>query len=52
MGRMKNWLMEMQEYAYALLDEHEAVRAREEFLHRYPNQQDVFDGVLKEWSNQ
>jgi|TARA_R100000656_G_scaffold78140_1_gene57542 hypothetical protein len=55
MGQVKNWLMEMQEYSYHLLDrvvdkELTYKEAKENFVAEYGNnQEDIFTDVTKEY---
>jgi len=55
MGQVKNWLMEMQEYSYHLLDrvtEKELTykEARENFVAEYGNnQEEIFTDITKEY---
>jgi len=55
MSRIKNWLMEMQEYSYHLLDrvvdkELTYKEAKENFVAEYGNnQEDIFTDVTKEY---
>ena len=55
MGQVKNWLMEMQEYSYHLLDrvtEKELTykEAKENFVAEYGNnQEEIFTDITKEY---
>ena len=55
MGQVKNWLMEMQEYSYHLLDrvtEKELTykEAKENFVAEYGNnQEEIFTDITKEF---
>jgi len=48
MGKVKAWLMEMQELAYDLLQHHSEEKAKSCFLLAHPGQDRVFDEVLME----
>ena len=55
MGKVKAWLMEMQDYAYECLMDHSFSgkgidAARKEFLAKYPEQTDIFNEVAGEIS--
>lgn len=51
--KVKNWLMDMQDYAFKLLEQceegHGLDAAKFAFLERYPNQGHVFDTCKQEW---
>lgn len=53
MGAVKNWLMEMQDYASEVLDNffysNGEQSCRELFIHKYPGQVDIFNNTLAEW---
>jgi len=57
MSRIKNWLMEMQEYSYHLLDEMEddiitIDEARQQFVDKYGETQvTVLNDMIAEWED-
>jgi hypothetical protein len=54
MGKVKAWLMEIEEHAFNCIEEaalnHQSVDiARIKFLEKYPNQKSVFEHVVEEY---
>ena len=51
MGKVKSWLMEMQDYAYFLIEVCDLLDAERKFLKKYPNQKKVFWNCFAEMEN-